>query len=101
MEISHTFSSSHRTREAKLGKATFRVFKAIISKWPANPLEVAKEFGEEINGNAKSLSSRYLYHFRKLQKLNMIDMKKLGNTYVAWPTDIEKLRFLHEMIRED
>ena len=35
----------------------------------------------------------------KLKKLDLIDMKKMGNTYVAWPTDIEKLRVLHEMMR--
>ncbi len=23
----------------------------------------------------------------------------MGNTYVVWPTDIEKLRVIHEMVR--
>ena len=83
----------------KISKPTFDVFKAIHSKWPTNPLEVARELGER-NKNAKSVSARYLYHFKKLRDVDLINLKRLGNTYIAWPTDIEKIRFLHEMIKE-
>lgn len=82
-----------------ISKSTLRVFKAICSRWPSNPLEVADELGE--NGKTKTLSAKYLYHFKKLHKLELINMKKIGNTYIAWPMDMEKLRFLHEMLREE
>lgn len=84
-------------KKEEVNEFSLRVLEAIKEKWPTNPLEIAKMFNE--NGNVKTLSARYLYHFRKLKKLDLIDMKKMGNTYVAWPTDIEKLRVLHEMMK--
>ncbi len=86
-------------KNKSISKSTLRVFKAICSKWPSNPLEIAEELREE--GKVKTLSARYLYHFKKLHKLELINMKKIGNTYIAWPMDMEKLRFIHEMLREE
>jgi hypothetical protein len=31
--------------------------------------------------------------------LDLIEMKKTGNTYIAWPMDMEKLRVIHEMLK--
>ncbi len=84
-------------RKHKLGNSTLKVLKAINSRWPANSNDIAKELGED--GNAKAVSAKYLYHFKKLERLELIQMKRMGNTYVAWPTDIEKLRVIHEMVR--
>lgn len=84
-------------KETKMGESTLKVFKLVCSKWPLNPLEVAKELGE--NGKRKTLSAKYLYHFRKLKGLDLIEIKKLGNTYIAWPIDIEKLRLIHELLK--
>ena len=91
--------------EAKINKLkslkplTLKILDKINSHWPTNPLEVARELDE--NGKTKSLSSRYLYHFRKLHAAGLIQLKRTGNTYIAWPIDMEKLRVLHEMIREE
>lgn len=84
-------------KERRMGKSTLKVFKIICSRWPLNPLGVAKEVGE--NGKSKTLSAKYLYHFRKLKALDLIEMKKTGNTYIAWPIDIEKLRLIHELLK--
>lgn len=81
----------------KISNATAKVFKVIHSKWPINPLEVAEHLRDK--GKVKSLSAKYLYHFRKLAKNELIHMKKIGNTYIAWPTDIEKLRVIHELLK--
>ena len=81
----------------RLSDFTLQVFRTICNKWPANPLEVAKEHGEK--GKEKSLSAKYLYHFNKLEKADLIKMKKIGNSYVAWPVDMEKLRVMHEILR--
>jgi hypothetical protein len=32
-------------------------------------------------------------------KMGLIDVKKVGNTYIAWPTEIEKLRVIHELLK--
>lgn len=74
-----------------------RVFQAVYSRWPINPLEVAEELGDK--GNVKKLSAKYLYHFKRLNEKKLIMMKKIGNTYVAWPSDIEKLRVIHELLK--
>lgn len=81
----------------KIGKSTLNVLEAISSRWPANPTDVALQLGEK--GSTKKLSAKYLYHFKKLRDMELIQLKKTGNTYVAWPTDIEKLRVIHELVR--
>ncbi len=88
---------SEREKTRKLSGVAVRVFEAVHSKWPINPMEVAEIL--EDRGKAKSLSAKYVYHFKKLNDKGLIRLKKMGNTYVAWPTDIEKLRVIHELIR--
>lgn len=84
-------------RMKKVSNVTAKVFEIIHSRWPTNPLEVAEVLGEK--GKEKTLSAKYLYHFRKLKEIGLIDMKKVGNTYIAWPTEIEKLRVVHELLK--
>ena len=81
----------------KVSGSTTKVFQIIHSKWPINPLEVAEHLGD--NGKVKTLSAKYLYHFKKLAKKELIQMKKVGNTYIAWPAEIEKLRVIHELLK--
>jgi len=82
----------------KLNPKSKSVFKIISSKWPINPLEVAKLLEDE--GDVKTLSAKYVYHFKKLHEKRLIRLKKIGNTYIAWPMEIEKLRVIHEMTKE-
>ena len=82
---------------AKLDKTSEKVFKAIHSSWPANPLDIAKVLGDK--GKDKTLSAKYLYHFKKLAEKELIQLKKTGNTYIAWPIEIEKIRVIQELIR--
>jgi hypothetical protein len=84
-------------KNKKLSRVSSRVYQAVLSRWPINPLEVAEALGDE--GNPKSLSAKYLYHLKTLNKKKLIVIKKLGNTYVAWPNEIEKLRLIHELIK--
>jgi hypothetical protein len=87
-----------KAKKERISEQTRRVLEVICEKWPANPLEVAKELGE--NGKSKSLSAKYLYQFRRLKEMDLIHMKKTGNTYIAWPIDMEKLRMIHELLRD-
>jgi hypothetical protein len=81
----------------KLSKSTSLVLEALSANWPANPLEVARALQD--TGEEKSLSAKYLYHFKKLDKMKMIRMKKVGNTYIAWPTEVERLRVLKDVLK--
>jgi hypothetical protein len=94
VQVSHSLFG---VRDQQIGEFTMRVLEAIKDKWPTNPLEVAERFNDE--GNMKALSARYLYHFRKLKKMDLIDMKKIGNTYIAWPIEMEKLRVVHDLLK--
>jgi len=85
------------TRVEKVSKSTAKVFEVIHSKWPINPLEVAEVLND--NGKVKTLSAKYLYHFKKLNKTGLIRMKKVGNTYIAWPVEVEKFRVIHDLLK--
>lgn len=87
----------NRPARKRVEGLTRSVLNVICKQWPVNPFEVATSLGE--NGNNKTLSSKYLYHFRRLKDLGLIEMKRTGNTYIAWPSDIEKLRLIHEMLK--
>lgn len=87
-----------KVKVEKISTSSMKVFNVIHSKWPINPLEVAQALNE--NGKQKTLSAKYLYHFKKLNDKGFIRMKKVGNTYIAWPLDVEKLRMIHELIRD-
>lgn len=95
MEVFHTDEQEKVKKE--MGEFTLHVFKIICDKWPTNPLEIAKELGDK--GKIKSLSAKYLYHLRKLEKAKLIRMKRIGNTYIAWPIDMEKIRMAHDLLR--
>lgn len=86
-----------RTEIQKVSKVTSKVFHVIHSRWPINPLEVAEHMQDR--GKVKTLSAKYLYHFKKLAKKELIHIKKVGNTYIAWPAEIEKLRVIHELLK--
>ena len=81
----------------KVSKLTAKVFNVIHEKWPVNPLEVAEILDDR--GKEKTLSAKYLYHFKKLAKKGLVKIKKIGNTYIAWPAEIEKLRVIHELLK--
>ena len=61
-------------RPERLGSVTKDVLEVISAQWPVNPLEVARALGE--NGKGKTMSSKYLYHFRKLRQMELIEMKR-------------------------
>lgn len=93
----NTVFTNESSKSPRVGKVTRDVLEAICREWPTNPMDVANALGE--NGSPKTLSSKYLYHFRRLKQLELIEMKRTGNTYIAWPMDMEKLRVIHDLIR--
>lgn len=98
----HNIFKKEEKLKKDLSKKSRRVYGVIIKHWPVNPTEVAEKLGKEVNfENRKSLSSKYLYHIKKLFEKDLIHMKKIGNTYVAWPKEIEKIRTLYELITHD
>jgi predicted transcriptional regulator len=95
--IHQTILGSEFIDKKEINGFTLNILEVIKKRWPVNPLEVARELGDD--GEMKALSARYLYHFRKLKKLELIDMKKIGNSHVAWPIEMEKIRVVHDLLK--
>jgi hypothetical protein len=75
----------------------------IEKEWPVSVTEVAKHLGifkEGMNEKKrKAAIGKIIYHVKKLKEMEKIRTKKIGQTVIIWPHDIEKLRVLHEMLR--
>jgi predicted transcriptional regulator len=75
-----------------------RTLKVIHNNWPVHVREVARHLG--LDPHDISNVSKIRYHFKSLERQEKIRTKKIGRALVAWPTEIEKLRLIHELLRE-
>lgn len=76
----------------------------IIEKnWPVSVTEIAQHLGIFKRGmderKRKAAIGKVIYHIKKLKEQEKIRTKKIGQTVIIWPMDIEKLRVLHEMMK--
>ena len=75
----------------------------IEREWPVSVTEIAFHLGlfrkGMIEKKRKAAIGKIIYHVKKLEKMEKIRTKKIGQTVIIWPYEIEKLRFLHEMIK--
>ena len=75
-----------------------RVLDRIEHNWPTHIKEIVKDLGYEVNNlNIKKVA----YHVKKLEKEEKVRVKRIGQALVVWPYDIEKLRIIHELLKED
>jgi hypothetical protein len=85
--------------------ATLRneVLKAIEGNWPVSVTGIAKEMGFFKRGmdekKRKATIGKISYHVKKLKEKEKIKTKKIGPVLIIWPSEIEKLRVLHELIK--
>lgn len=73
------------------------VLKVIENEWPVSVTHVVEKLNE-VAGSKFSLQA-VKYHFDSLEKTGSIRIKKIGRNLVAWPTEIEKLRMIHELLK--
>jgi len=75
----------------------------IENNWPVSVTEIAGHLGIFKKGmnekKRKAAVGKVIYHIKKLKEQEKIRTKKIGQTVIIWPTEIEKLRFVHEMMR--
>jgi predicted transcriptional regulator len=81
----------------KAKSLTEKVFHIIKDKWPIHASGVCRVL--EIEPNSSNVS-KIKYHFELLKKQNKIHTKKLDRALVAWPVEIERLRVMHELLRD-
>jgi len=75
-----------------------RILKIIHDNWPVHVREVARHL--DLDPFDISNVSKIRYHFKSLEKQEKIRTKKIGRALVAWPYEMEKLRVIHELLRE-
>ena len=83
------------------GKTALKVLKLIDRRWPATPGEIGQII--EHRRPDKTLYGKYLFHFKRLKKANLINLKHEGRTYIAWPkdlTEVEKIRGKLRAVKE-
>jgi len=75
----------------------------IENNWPVSVTEIAGHLGIFKKGmnerKRKAAVGKIIYHVKKLKNEEKIRTKKIGQTVIIWPIDIEKLRVLHEMMK--
>jgi hypothetical protein len=79
------------------------IMAVIEEDWPISVTEIAKKLGIFKKGmdekKRKASIGKIGYHVKKLKEDERLMTKKIGQTVIIWPADIEKLRVLHEMMR--
>jgi len=79
------------------------IMKIIEERWPVSVTEIAEHIGIFKRGmnekKRKAAIGKISYHIKKLNEKESVRIKKIGKTVIIWPTDIEKLRVLHEMMK--
>ena len=77
--------------------------KVIENNWPVSVTEIAQHLGIFKKGMSekkrKAAIGKIIYHIKKLKEEEKIDTKKIGQTVIIWPHEINKLRVLHELIK--
>lgn len=73
------------------------ILRRIESNWPTHIKEIIRDLGFEVdNTNIKKFS----YHISRLESAEKIKVKRIGRAVVTWPTDMERLRVIHELLRD-
>ena len=76
------------------------IYEIIEKDWPVHETAIAKKLGMKIDGkNQKKAVAKINYHIKALEQQEKIMSKKIGRARVIWPHEIEKLRFIHEMLK--
>ncbi len=70
------------------------VLRIIYHRWPTSSLEIAEFLGHtcKTRKQKKILSSRIVYHVKKLVEKKYVVSKRFGNALIVWPYVVEKKR---------
>jgi predicted transcriptional regulator len=80
-----------------------KILVIIEKEWPVSATEIAEHLGIFKRGmnekKRKAAIGKIIYHIRKLEESDKIMTKKIGQTVIIWPYDVDKIRVLHELIK--
>jgi predicted transcriptional regulator len=75
------------------------IYDVIHAEWPTYPTEIAQKLELSPKTNKKDLLL-VKYHVDQLAKEGRIRVKKIDRAMVVWTADMERLRVIHELIKE-
>ncbi|MFH0955092.1 MAG: hypothetical protein V1777_03225 [Candidatus Micrarchaeota archaeon] len=83
-----------------LSETERRVFEFVLESWPVGPLEVAVHFRHDISTceSKKRASTKFSYYLKKLVEKRLLFSKRMGNSLVVWPVEVEKYRAFHSIL---
>ena len=97
-----------RKKKAIVKKAKRRInrdeiYELITRNWPIHITEIAQKMDMLTNDadENKLVITHLKYHVDQLARSEKIKTKKIGHAVVTWPSDIEKLRMVHELLRTE
>lgn len=80
-----------------------KIVVVVDKSWPVSVTGIAEQLGIFKKGmnekKRKAAIGKIIYHVKKLKEMEKIRSKKIGQTVIIWPNDIEKLRIIHELIK--
>jgi len=82
----------------KARKLQQKVFQIIKENWPVHPSGVCRIL--KIEDSVANIS-KIKYHFDVLRKKGLVRTKKIDRALVAWPAEIEKIRLVHDLLKEE
>ena len=77
-------------------KLTEKVYSTITENWPIHPSGVCRIL--KIPANVSNIS-KIKYHFNNLAKQGRIHVKKIDRALVAWPSEIDRIRVIHDLLK--
>ena len=82
----------------KVMKLRDSVLNIVQKNWPIH----VRETVSLLNWDPQDITnvSKVRYHYKQLETAGKIKTKKIGRALVAWPIGIEKMRAIHDMLRE-
>ena len=76
------------------------IFRIVEKDWPVHETEIAKKLGLKVTDKSqKRVVAMIDYHIKGLEKDELVMTKKIGRSRVVWPREIEKIRFIHDMLK--
>jgi hypothetical protein len=87
---------------SNLSSLDSEILSFVFEHWPCSALELAKHFGAKLNSvsDKRRASTKYSYYLKKLVVRGLLFSKRFGNSLVVWPMQAEKLRVVHDILRE-
>ncbi len=87
------------SQHVPLSSFELEILQVVHHRWPTSSLEIAEFLGHTLTTreHKRTLSSRLVYHLKKLVHKQVLMSKRIGNALMVWPYEVEKFRVMHEL----